>query len=67
MRHSLNAEWRMTDSYTEEKSLRELEAPFTIVHFRITFATVAPILYTTPVFSRWKTETFENAADPILV
>ncbi len=33
----------------------------------ITFATDTPIVYTTPVFSRSKTETFKNAADPILV
>ncbi len=39
------------------------------MHFRfkrITFATVTPIVYTTPAFSRSKTETFENAADPVL-
>ncbi len=34
---------------------------------RITFATVTPIVYTTPAFSTLETETFENAADPVLV
>ncbi len=28
---------------------------------------VTPIVYTIPAFSRSKTETFENSADPILV
>ncbi len=34
--------------------------------FYITFATVKAIVYTTLAFSRSKSETFENAADPVL-
>ncbi len=54
----------------DELNETQTQAPFTLVRFRFkthNFATVTPIVYTTPVFSRSKTETFENAADPVLV
>ncbi len=50
--------------------LHVIKGPFGtdfLVLKRITFTMVTPIVYTTLAFSRLKTETFENAADPVLV
>ncbi len=53
------------------KQWKLTQAPFTLVRFRFKthkfcYGHAGYIVYTTHEFSRLKTETFENAADPVL-